>query len=155
MISLCARTKFQCILKPSIFPRMSLTKEFVNLNKIQTKHKPGLVKLTNNVDEKKWNSNYEEKDRILTIPNLLCMGRIVVSPYLATIIINGDYKTSLIVYSIAGFTDLVRYLFSLDYYVFKEKIIFIIDLNVLSLFFSSMVILLVSFLDKPQSWEVF
>ena len=109
MISLCARTKLQCILKPSIFPRMSLTKEFVNLNKIQTKHKPGLVKLTNNVDDKKWNSNYEEKDRILTIPNLLCMGRIVVSPYLATIIINGDYKTSLIVYSIAGFTDLVRY----------------------------------------------
>ena len=101
MISIFARTKLQRILKSPSFPRLSLTKEFVNLNKIQTKHKPGL--------EKKWNSNYEERDKILTIPNLLCMGRIVVSPYLATIIINGDYKTSLIVYSIAGFTDLVRH----------------------------------------------
>ena len=61
------------------------------------------------VQVKKWKSTNidQDKDRIFTIPNLLCVGRIAVSPYLASTIINGDYKTSLIIYSLAGFTDLV------------------------------------------------
>ena len=48
-----------------------------------------------------------DQDRILTVPNLLCIGRIAVSPYLATSIINGDLKTSLAIFGFAGFTDLV------------------------------------------------
>ena len=63
------------------------------------------------VVKKKWKSTNitQDKDRIFTIPNLLCVGRIAVSPYLASTIINGDYKTSLIIYSVAGFTDLVGF----------------------------------------------
>lgn len=48
-----------------------------------------------------------DQDRILTVPNLLCIGRIAVSPYLATSIINGDLKTSLAIFGLAGFTDLL------------------------------------------------
>ena len=48
-----------------------------------------------------------DQDRILTVPNLLCFGRIAASPYLATSIINGDLKTSLAIFGFAGFTDLV------------------------------------------------
>jgi len=61
------------------------------------------------VQVKKWKSTNvsQDKDRIFTVPNLLCVGRIAVSPYLAASIINGDYKTSLIIYSLAGFTDLL------------------------------------------------
>ena len=61
------------------------------------------------IQVKKWKSTNvsQDKDRIFTVPNLLCVGRIAVSPYLAASIINGDYKTSLIIYSLAGFTDLV------------------------------------------------
>ena len=49
-----------------------------------------------------------EKDRIFTIPNLLCVGRIAASPYLAHTIINGDLKTSFFVFGLASFSDLVR-----------------------------------------------
>merc|ERR1719468_459638 len=48
-----------------------------------------------------------EKDRIFTIPNLLCVGRIAASPYLAHTIINGDLKTSLFVFGLASFSDLL------------------------------------------------
>ena len=51
-----------------------------------------------------------DQDRIFTVPNLLCFGRIAVSPYLATSIINGDLKTSLAIFGFAGFTDLVSIL---------------------------------------------
>ena len=47
-------------------------------------------------------------DRILTVPNLLCVGRIGVSPYLATTIINGDLNIALAVFGLAGFSDLVK-----------------------------------------------
>ena len=52
-------------------------------------------------------NDLNEQDRILTVPNLLCVGRIAVSPYLATSIINGDLKTSLAIFGFASFTDLV------------------------------------------------
>ena len=51
-----------------------------------------------------------DQDRIFTVPNLLCFGRIAASPYLATSIINGDLKTSLAIFGLAGFTDLVSIL---------------------------------------------
>lgn len=50
----------------------------------------------------------DEKDRIFTIPNWLCVGRIAAAPYLAYTISNGDLKTSLAIFSLAGASDLVR-----------------------------------------------
>jgi len=52
-------------------------------------------------------NEHGEQDRIFTVPNLLCVGRIAVSPYLASSIINGDLKTSLAIFGFAGFTDLM------------------------------------------------
>ena len=103
MILVCARTK---ILNRFCVARTCLSKEYVNFNKHSCKQEPYLANTVPIL--KKWHSTKDEKDRVYTIPNLLCVGRIVVCPYLYYAIINGDYKTSLIVYSIAGFTDLVR-----------------------------------------------
>ena len=50
----------------------------------------------------------KHQDRIVTVPNLLCVGRIAVSPYLATTIINGDLNIALAIFGLAGFSDLVR-----------------------------------------------
>ena len=63
-------------------------------------------------------SERSDQDRILTVPNLLCVGRIAVSPYLASSIINGDLKTSLAIFGLAGFSDLVRFfiLCGINYY---------------------------------------
>jgi len=49
----------------------------------------------------------KHQDRILTVPNLLCVGRIGVSPYLATTIINGDLNIALAIFGLAGFSDLL------------------------------------------------
>ena len=45
------------------------------------------------------------KDRILTVPNLLCVSRIVAAPYLAHLIINGDFLLASGLFVYAGATD--------------------------------------------------
>ncbi|XP_053985164.1 probable cardiolipin synthase (CMP-forming) isoform X2 [Hylaeus anthracinus] len=47
-----------------------------------------------------------EKENIWTIPNFLCMGRIVTSPYLSYLILSQDYQVALWLLIIAGFSDL-------------------------------------------------
>ncbi|CAL7951121.1 unnamed protein product [Xylocopa violacea] len=47
-----------------------------------------------------------EKENIWTVPNLLCMGRIVVSPYFSYLILSQDYQIALWLLIIAGFSDL-------------------------------------------------
>ncbi|XP_076667218.1 cardiolipin synthase [Andrena cerasifolii] len=47
-----------------------------------------------------------EKENIWTVPNLLCMGRIVTSPYLSYLILSQDYQVALWLLIIAGFSDL-------------------------------------------------
>jgi len=47
----------------------------------------------------------EKKDRILTVPNLLCVSRIVAAPYLAHLIINGDFLLASGLFVYAGATD--------------------------------------------------
>ncbi|XP_043255664.1 probable cardiolipin synthase (CMP-forming) [Colletes gigas] len=47
-----------------------------------------------------------EKENIWTIPNLLCMARIVTSPYLSYMILSQDYQVALWLLIIAGFSDL-------------------------------------------------
>lgn len=48
-----------------------------------------------------------ERENIFTIPNLLCLGRIVMSPYLGYVIVNGDFTLAMGLMVAAGFTDLV------------------------------------------------
>jgi len=47
----------------------------------------------------------ERKDRILTIPNLLCVSRIVAAPYIAQNIINGNFPLACGLFVYAGATD--------------------------------------------------
>ena len=58
------------------------------------------------------------QDKILTVPNLLCVGRIVASPYLAFSIVEGELVKSLGIFCLAGFSDLVRK--SIDYHLIEE-----------------------------------
>ena len=53
------------------------------------------------------NENLNEKDRVITVPNLLCVGRIAAAPYLSYSIIDGNLKTSLAIFGLASFSDLV------------------------------------------------
>ena len=49
-------------------------------------------------------------ENISTIPNWLCLSRIVASPYLAHVIINNaDFSWALVIFAYAGLTDLVSY----------------------------------------------
>ncbi|XP_076283617.1 cardiolipin synthase isoform X2 [Lasioglossum baleicum] len=47
-----------------------------------------------------------EKENIWTVPNFLCMGRIVASPYLSYLILSQDYQVALWLLIIAGFSDM-------------------------------------------------
>lgn len=47
-----------------------------------------------------------EKENIWTIPNLLCMGRIVTSPFLSYLILSQDYQIALWLLAFAGVSDL-------------------------------------------------
>lgn len=51
-----------------------------------------------------------ERENILTIPNLLCVGRAVLAPYVGYVIVQGDYKLAIGLLVIAGVTDLVCYI---------------------------------------------
>ncbi|XP_011861945.1 PREDICTED: probable cardiolipin synthase (CMP-forming) [Vollenhovia emeryi] len=47
-----------------------------------------------------------ERENIWTIPNFLCMGRIVTSPFLSYLILSQDYQIALWLLAIAGLSDL-------------------------------------------------
>lgn len=47
-----------------------------------------------------------DKENIWTVPNILCIGRIVTSPYLSYLIVSQDYQIALWLLIIAGFSDL-------------------------------------------------
>lgn len=49
-----------------------------------------------------------QRENIFTIPNLLCVGRIAMSPYLGYVIINGDFTLAMGLMIAAGLTDLVK-----------------------------------------------
>lgn len=48
-----------------------------------------------------------EKENVYTIPNLLCITRMVMSPYLAYVIIGGDFTLGMGILICAGITDLL------------------------------------------------
>ena len=70
----------------------------------------GLTSASNDLDIKDDDAskNKPSKDNLLTVPNALCVSRIVMSPYLAHLIIEGDYKWALGLFAYAGITDVVR-----------------------------------------------
>ncbi|XP_015597965.1 probable cardiolipin synthase (CMP-forming) [Cephus cinctus] len=47
-----------------------------------------------------------ERENIWTVPNFLCMGRIVTSPYLSYLIVSQDYTVALCLLGFAGVSDL-------------------------------------------------
>ncbi|XP_028409864.1 probable cardiolipin synthase (CMP-forming) [Dendronephthya gigantea] len=48
-----------------------------------------------------------KEDKIFTVPNILCFGRILASPILGYFVLSGNYLTSLIILLAAGFTDVL------------------------------------------------
>ncbi|KAK9886310.1 hypothetical protein WA026_015821 [Henosepilachna vigintioctopunctata] len=48
-----------------------------------------------------------EKENIYTIPNLLCISRIIISPYLGMLIVQADFNIALAVLGVAAITDLL------------------------------------------------
>jgi len=67
-------------------------------------------KETNSADVKINNeiTNEQKHENIFTIPNLLCVSRIIASPYLAHVIINnGDFSWALAIFMYAGATDAI------------------------------------------------
>ena len=121
MIPLCVRTSCRSVFNQNFLNRPLITKQvpnstfklaFVNSSLLRTDTKVSRLE-KKNARLLSSSKDNDVKDKIVTVPNLLCVGRIAVCPYLSSIIISGDYKTSLLIYSIAGFTDLVSTLTSL------------------------------------------
>ena len=52
----------------------------------------------------------ESREKWLTVPNALCVSRIVAAPYLSHLVIAGDYNLACGLFIAAGATDLVRVL---------------------------------------------
>lgn len=51
---------------------------------------------------------FVERENILTIPNLLCVARSILAPYIGYVIIQGSYPLAIGLLVVAGITDLVR-----------------------------------------------
>ena len=49
-----------------------------------------------------------KKEDIFTIPNLLSTLRILATPVLGYLIVTEDYASSLVLFGVAGLTDMVR-----------------------------------------------
>lgn len=49
-----------------------------------------------------------ERENVMTIPNLLCVGRGLLSPYLAYVVVQQDYTLAMGLLMFAGLTDLVN-----------------------------------------------
>ena len=63
----------------------------------------------NKDNKKKDKKGLMERENILTIPNFLCLSRILMSPYIAHLIIHtGNYPWALAAFGYAGITDLVN-----------------------------------------------
>jgi len=90
---------------PSILEREILRSTGPSLRVISTSS------AINSWTEKDINSDLAKKpvgkDKIVTIPNLLCMSRIVAAPVLSNLIAQGDFTAASVLFVIAGATDLL------------------------------------------------
>ncbi|XP_023332129.1 uncharacterized protein LOC111704208 [Eurytemora carolleeae] len=48
-----------------------------------------------------------KKDNIITVPNILCVSRIVTAPVLSSLIVQGNFEAACALFMLAGFTDLL------------------------------------------------
>lgn len=48
------------------------------------------------------------QENILTVPNLLSLGRIVLSPVLGYLVMSSNYSAALGLFAVAGLSDMVR-----------------------------------------------
>lgn len=71
--------------------------------KLQTKSKF----ILDDIKETKSKVRDTIKENVWTIPNMLCITRIVLSPYLGYLIVNGNFEYALIFVAIASVTDLI------------------------------------------------
>ena len=81
-------------------------------NPRRTKHESSSAKVTTSEEDKSnITKTIEQKhENVLTVPNLLCVSRIVAAPYLAHVIINNaDFSWALVIFMYAGLTDAVSY----------------------------------------------
>lgn len=53
------------------------------------------------------NCSFLQRENIYTIPNFLCVSRIILSPYLGMLIVQAEFQAALAVLGIAATTDLV------------------------------------------------
>eukprot|EP00088_Acartia_fossae_P008686 TRINITY_DN1416_c1_g1_i5.p1 TRINITY_DN1416_c1_g1~~TRINITY_DN1416_c1_g1_i5.p1 ORF type:complete len:400 (+),score=58.56 TRINITY_DN1416_c1_g1_i5:47-1201(+) len=60
-----------------------------------------------NVQGEEASNGKKEKDNIITVPNLLCVSRIVAAPVLANLIIQGEFTAASALFVAAGATDLL------------------------------------------------
>lgn len=56
---------------------------------------------------------YVERENVLTIPNLLCVARGILAPYLGYVIVHEHFTLAISLFAFAGITDLVIYCFFL------------------------------------------
>jgi cardiolipin synthase len=50
-----------------------------------------------------------QRENVWTVPNILCVGRIIASPYLGYLIIQGNFPLAIAVFAFAGVTDMVSF----------------------------------------------
>lgn len=68
-----------------------------------------------------------ERENILTIPNLLCVTRSILAPYIGYVIVQENYQLAIGLILFAGLTDLVNLCFSLYIVVILRIVSLIID----------------------------
>lgn len=66
-----------------------------------------------------------QRENIFTIPNVLCVARIAMSPYLGYVILQDNYNLALGLLVFAGFTDLVRNSYFMLYISFFSSVMYI------------------------------
>lgn len=100
--------RFLC--KRTFFMSHDVTRQFKTIPKFNTARK--LLEKFNRERELKI-----YKGRILTIPNILTISRITVSPLFPFLIINGHLKSAFALLAYCGATDFVRLRIRLNHYI--------------------------------------
>ncbi|KAL2724709.1 putative cardiolipin synthase (CMP-forming) [Vespula maculifrons] len=94
------QTKFYCIKHTS-------HKNAINSKDRTIKRKALKARILEDIKEtKKKVEGIIERENIWTVPNLLCVGRMVTSPYLSYLILSQDYQVALWLLAFAGVSDL-------------------------------------------------
>ena len=58
---------------------------------------------------------FQREDMILTVPNVLTLSRMLMSPMLGYLVVVESYMLACIVFTVAGFTDIVIFVYLFIY----------------------------------------